>query len=294
MDTGHYRNFMKIVKMGSISAAARELVIAQPALSNQVKAMEKEYGAQIFKRGARRIELTDAGQILYEKARLICSLEEMAQDEINACLQGNRGTLRLGVTPAYPDSFLEGLLTGFYALHPHVVYEIHEASSDQVMDLLAGGIIEIGVVRTPAYINPMFKSYGAVGERLMAIFHKDGPWLSPKLKTVPVKLLEGVPLSVSRGFKAKVIEICGDAGFVPILLSVSSSRPTALMWAHNAKAVGLTTAGAARELETGGLICRPLTGGDMSAKRSFTILKEHRLSAVAQSFLDFAAARIVT
>ncbi|MDR2007321.1 MAG: LysR family transcriptional regulator [Acidaminococcales bacterium] len=290
MDFGHYRNFMKIVKTGGISAAARELLIAQPALSNQIKAMEKEYGAQILKRGARRIELTDAGQILYEKTRLICSLEEMARDEINACLSGNRGTLRLGFTPSYPDSFMEGLLTGFYSLHPHVVYEIHEASSDQIMDLLVSSIIEIGIIRTPAYINPMFKSYGAVGERLVAVFHKKSPWLSPKIKTVPVKLLQGVPLSVSRGFKAKVMEICGDVGFAPVLLSVSSSRPTTLMWVRNAKAVGLVTAGCAQELETDGLCCRPLTGGDMSTKRSFAILKEHNLSAVAQSFLDFAAA----
>jgi DNA-binding transcriptional LysR family regulator len=254
--------------------------------------MEKEYGAQILKRGARRVELTDAGQILYEKARLICSLEEMARDEMNACLRGNRGTLRLGVTPSYPDAFLESLLTGFYSLHPHVVYEIYEASSDQVMDLLVSSIIEIGVIRTPAYINPMFRSYGAVGEKLMAVFHEDNPWLSPKLKAVPVKLLQGVPLSVSRGFKAKVIEICGDAGFAPVLLSVASSRPTTLMWARQAKAVGLVTAASGQEPETDGLICRPLTGGDMSAKRSFAMLKEHKLSAVAQAFLDFAAARI--
>ncbi|MDR3349163.1 MAG: LysR family transcriptional regulator [Acidaminococcales bacterium] len=290
MDLGHYRNFMKIVKTGSISAAARELLIAQPALSNQIKSMEKEYGAQIFQRGARRIKLTDAGQILYEKAKLICSLEEMAHDEISACLLGNRGTLRLGLTPSYPDLFMEGLLSGFYSLHPHVAYEIHEASSDQIMDLLVSNIIEIGIIRTPAYINPMFRSYGAVSEQLVAVFHKENPWLSPKLKTVPIKLLQGVPLSVSRGFKAKVTEICGDAGFAPVLLSVSSSRPTTLMWARNAKAVGLVTAGSTREIETDGVCCRPLTGGDMSAKRSFAVLKEHKLSAVAQLFLDFAAA----
>jgi DNA-binding transcriptional LysR family regulator len=289
MNLEHYRNFMKIVETGGISAAARELIIAQPALSNQIKAMEKEYGARILKRSARRIELTDEGRILYGKAKLICALEEMARDEISACRTGNRGTLRIGFTPSYPDLFLEEILTGFNLWQPRVIYEIHEASSDQIMELLRNNIIEVGVVRTPAYINPVFKSYGAVKEQLVAVFHKSNPWLSPKLKTVPVKLLEGVPLSVSRGFKAKVLEICGDAGFSPSLFSVASSRPTTLLWVRNAKAVGLVTSPAASLLETGELCCRPLTGGDLSAKRSFAVLKEHRLSAITQKFLDFAA-----
>ena len=288
MNIEHYSNFLKIVETGTISSAARALLIAQPALSKQIKTIEKELGTELLNRGARNIELTNAGQIFYNKAKIICSLDKMTQEEIRASILGNRGTLRIGFTPSYPDSFVEELLVDFSFLHPHIIYEIYEASSDQIMDMLENNIIEVGLIRTPSYINPIFKSYSAVKEQLMAVFHKDNIWLSTDEKSIPIARLDGVPLSISRGFKERVLEIFGEAGLSPNLLSVSTSRPTTLMWARQAKAVGLVTLASPKTVESETLCCRPLTGGDMSAKRSFAILKEHNLSSVARSFLNFA------
>jgi DNA-binding transcriptional LysR family regulator len=288
MNLEHYKNFLKIVEIGTISGAAKDLLIAQPSLSKQVKVLEKEFGIALLKRNARQIELTNEGQIFYEKAKLICSLHEMAADEIKASILGNRGTLRLGFTPSYPDLYVEELLREFSLLQPEIIYEIHETSSDQIMDLIKNNTIEIGIVRTPSPINPLFKSYKAVEERLMAVFHKNNPWFSARVKSIPIQKLKGVPLSISRGFKEKIREIFSEAGFSPNLLSVSSSRPTTLMWAKQGKSVGIVTTTSSEILETEVLVCRPLTGGDMSAKRSFIILKEHNLSSVAKSFLRFA------
>ena len=63
MDLQCYRNFIAIVEEGSLTAASQRLHIAQPALSNQLKAMEREYGASLLIRGARRVSLTDGGRI---------------------------------------------------------------------------------------------------------------------------------------------------------------------------------------------------------------------------------------
>jgi DNA-binding transcriptional LysR family regulator len=290
MNIEHYRNFIKIAELGTISGAARELLIAQPALSNQLKAFEKEYGVQLLKRGAKHVELTDAGQILYEKAKIICSLEEMARHEIKTCASGERGILRLGVTPSYPDHFVENILLVFHARYPYITFDIFETSSDQIMDLLQNRIIEVGIIRTPVYINPAFTAYNAVEERLMALFHKASPWLSPDLAEVPVTYLRGVPLSISRGFQEKVHELCRAAGFVPAVLNVCSSRVTNVLWARHNQAVALITTSCASKLETRVLRCRPLAGGDVLARRSFAILKGRPLSPEAQSFLNFATA----
>ena len=290
MNVEHYRNFVKIVDRGTISSAARELLIAQPTLSKQIKLLEAELGTPLLKRGSRKIELTNAGQIFYEKAKLICSLEETVFNEVKATILGNRGTLRLGLTASYPDPFSEDLLRDFSFLHPYVNYEIYEASSIEIMDMLKNNIIEVGLIRTPPHINPIFKSYKAIEEQLMAVFHKDNPWLSPELDVIPIMMLKNVPLSISRGFNKKILEIFSDAGFLPILLSICSSRPTTLMWARQLRAVGIVTVTSPLALETDMLCCRPLTGGDMSTKRSFAILKERSLSTVAQSFLNFVTA----
>ena len=64
MNLAYYANYVTIVEEGSLTAASRKLRIAQPALSNQIKALETAYGARLFYRGARKLELTDAAKAL--------------------------------------------------------------------------------------------------------------------------------------------------------------------------------------------------------------------------------------
>lgn len=288
MNLEYYSNFLKIVEVGTISKAAEELLIAQPSLSKQIQLLEKQFGTPLLKRGTRNVELTAIGQMFYEKVKLICSLNNMLQEEVHSSILGNKGRLRIGVTLSYPDLFAEAVFQEFSSLYPEIVYEIHETSSDEIMNLLKNNIIEIGLVRTPSYINPIFKSYKGVEETLMAVFHKDNPWIPTNIDAIPIKMLKGIPLSISRGFQNKVFEICSEEGFSPNLLSISSSRPTTIMWARMMKAVGLITTTSHKILETDILRCRPLTGGDVLAKRTFTVLKKRELSSVAKSFLNFA------
>ena len=88
MNIEHYKNFIKIADLGNISNAAKTLLIAQPSLSKQIKMLEQEFGAPLLKRNARNVELTPAGEIFYEKARLICELNSSCHDEINSNILG--------------------------------------------------------------------------------------------------------------------------------------------------------------------------------------------------------------
>ena len=78
MNIEYYRNFIAIVEAGSISAAAKRVAVAQPALSNQLKTLQKKFGTPLLnlKRGGHTVELTEAGCILYNKAKYICSTED--------------------------------------------------------------------------------------------------------------------------------------------------------------------------------------------------------------------------
>lgn len=81
MDMEYYRNFIAIVEAGSLSAASKRVHVAQPALSNQLKLLQKKFGTQLvnIRRGVHNIELTNAGCILYNKAKYLCSLEDDTQ-----------------------------------------------------------------------------------------------------------------------------------------------------------------------------------------------------------------------
>lgn len=124
----YYRNFITIVEAGSISAAAKKISIAQPALSNQLKQLQRHYDAKLIevKRGGHRMELTDAGRVLLRKARLICDEEANASKEISDCRAGFSGTLRFSLSPSMSPWLISRYLTKFNKLYPDVNYELHE------------------------------------------------------------------------------------------------------------------------------------------------------------------------
>lgn len=90
MDIEYYRNFITIVECGNLSRAAEVINIAQPALSYQVKILEAMFGAQLInlQRGVRKLELTEAGHILFRYAQDLVSLEDNLRTEIADCVNG--------------------------------------------------------------------------------------------------------------------------------------------------------------------------------------------------------------
>lgn len=120
--------------------------VAQSALSSQVKQFEEEYKMRLFIRNARQMEPTDAGRILYEKAKSMIVLEDAAHKEIEACAEGAQGTVRIGMTQAYPDADMTNLLLKFQKANPQICFEFYEVNSGEIIKLLQAGIIEIGII----------------------------------------------------------------------------------------------------------------------------------------------------
>ena len=127
MNLAYYANYVTIVEEGSLTAASRKLRIAQPALSNQIKALETAYGARLFYRGARKLELTDAGRILYQKAKWMTEVETAARNEIASGFGGTKPTPRLGISSSFENERLLDALFAFSARYPNTVIKVFEA-----------------------------------------------------------------------------------------------------------------------------------------------------------------------
>lgn len=294
MNIHYYKNFIKIAELGNISTASKTLLIAQPSLSKQIKTLETEFGTPLLKRNARNVELTTAGEIFYQKAKLICEINNTCYDEIHSNILGNKGKLKIGITISYPDWYIEDLFKNFSDLYPDITYDIREDSSDQLMNLLRKSIIEVALIRTPLHINPIFQSFGGIEENFMAVYHKNNPWLPQDVESISINQLRNVPLSISHGFKERVQQMFNEAGFEPKILSVNASRTTTLMWTRLGKAVGLVTTSSFKNLEiTPTIICRPIAGINTIAQRSFVILKNANLSSVTKSFINFATDKTI-
>ena len=113
MTTDTYRNFIAIVECGNILAASQKLMVAQPALSNQLKNLEKNMGTKLLNRCSRAVTLTAAGEIFYQKAKIIVSMEDSAKKEINDYISGLTGTLNISLPPSNPDSLMRELFDKF-------------------------------------------------------------------------------------------------------------------------------------------------------------------------------------
>ncbi len=97
MNLKQLRYFLVVAEEKQITAAAKRLYIAQPPLSYQLKQLEKELGAQLFKRTAHGIELTDVGQIFQSYANEIISLAQNAENQVHKTISGELGTIAIGM-----------------------------------------------------------------------------------------------------------------------------------------------------------------------------------------------------
>ncbi|MFQ9640127.1 MAG: LysR family transcriptional regulator, partial [Eisenbergiella sp.] len=149
MDLKQLSYFTTVVKEGTISGAARKLNLSQPPLSTQMKLLEEEFGCVLFQRGSRKIQLTEAGQLLYERAVTMLELSEVTRKELLDYRNGLTGALRLGVVSSVGCSLLPEWVAAFHKDFPAIRFELFEANTYQLLEQLRSNLIELAIIRTP-------------------------------------------------------------------------------------------------------------------------------------------------
>src|SRR2546423_13719367 len=126
MDTRQLAAFCAVVERQSFSQAAERLGVTQPAVSQQVRALEERLGKRLLARSGRRVEPTEAGLSLYRGAQRLLSLEDQLVAEVAGEAEGYiAGTLEIGASTGPGGIVLAQLLCEFQAANP----ELHVALS---------------------------------------------------------------------------------------------------------------------------------------------------------------------
>ena len=136
MELKQLHEFVTVVKEGTISGAARKLNLSQPPLSAQMKLLEEEFGCLLFERGPRKILLTEAGRLLYDRAVTLLELADVTRKELQDCRDGVTGALRLGVVSSVGSSLLPEWIRNFHEKNPAVRFELFEANTYQLLEQL--------------------------------------------------------------------------------------------------------------------------------------------------------------
>jgi DNA-binding transcriptional LysR family regulator len=145
MDTRQLAAFCAVVDRKSFSLAAEELGVTQPAVSLQIRSLEKRLGERLIDRSGRRVEPTEAGVRLYRSAQRILSLERQLLEEVSGDDE-LRGRLEIGCSTGPGATVLPLLLCEFQAENPGVAISLSVNDTLHVIDLVAERRIELGVV----------------------------------------------------------------------------------------------------------------------------------------------------
>ncbi|BBM67197.1 LysR family transcriptional regulator [Vibrio alfacsensis] len=129
--------FHTIAQEGNITAAARKLEIAPPSVSQALKMLEEQLGLPLFTRTTRRIELTEAGQQLYERTRSSMSDLSLAIESISDLRRVPSGKVRITLPRFVYQSLLKPIYTEFCQRYPDIQLEI--SVSDKAVDIIREG-----------------------------------------------------------------------------------------------------------------------------------------------------------
>ena len=141
LPTNLLRSFVAIVDTGSMLNASEQVFVTQSALSLQIKRLEELVQQSLFLREGRRLNLTQAGEVLLDYARRVLSLHDEAVAAVTA---GRfRGPARIGMVQDFADNLLSGVLSRFAELHPEAQVYARVAGTAELQALLDRGELDI-------------------------------------------------------------------------------------------------------------------------------------------------------
>ena len=147
MDTRQLAAFCAVVDRRSFSLAAEQLGVTQPAVSLQIRSLEKRLGQRLLDRSGRRVEPTEAGARLYRSAQRMLALEEQLLEDVAVGDDGElRGKLEIGCSTGPGATVLPLLLCQFQEQNPGVAISLSVNDTQHVVDLVAERQLELGVV----------------------------------------------------------------------------------------------------------------------------------------------------
>jgi DNA-binding transcriptional LysR family regulator len=147
MDTRQLAAFCAVVERRSFSQAAERLGVTQPAVSLQVRSLEKRLGAQLLDRSGRRVEPTEAGLRLYRNAQRMLALEEQLVAEVASTTEGALGgELVIGASTGPAAIAVPLLLCEFQREHPDVRVHLTVSDTHTVVERVAARELELGIV----------------------------------------------------------------------------------------------------------------------------------------------------
>lgn len=209
-----YRVFYTVAKCGSLTRAAQELYISQPAVSQAIKQLESQLGVSLFNRTHRGMDLSAAGgKLIFNQVEEALTLLEDAENKLMELKTVATGTIRIGATDSIFAHILADKLAEFNEKYPAVKLELISSTSPYTINQLKDGQCDIAFINLPISDDEV-NFYGTI-THLSDVFVAGKKFAELKDCEVPIKKLQELPLlmieenTVARRALAKYTETLG-------------------------------------------------------------------------------------
>ncbi|MCU1455305.1 MAG: cynR3 [Acidimicrobiales bacterium] len=291
MDLRQVEYVVQIVDQGGFTKAAAAVPVSQPALSQAVRALERELGIDLFHRLGRKVRLTPAGEAFLAPARQLLRDAQSARSAVAAVAGLTAGRLDIVALPTLVVEPLVDLVGAFRRQHPQVTVRITEPEdASAVLDLLRTGVCEVGLGEAPVD-EPALATDHLLDQELLAVLPPGT--VVPSGRRLPIARLAGVPL-ITTPTGTSTRRLVSDA-----LAAAGIAAEIAVESDHREAIVPLVLAGAggsllpeplARRAEAQGAVVARLSP---AIRRSIVLVRRTgTLSPAAQAFRELAIAAV--
>lgn len=290
MELRQLRYFVAVARRLHFTGAAEEIGVAQPALSQQIRLLERELGVTLLDRTGRRVHLTGAGAAFLTHAQRVLAEVAAAGAEMAEFAGLRRGRVTVGALPSLAERELPALLAGFYARFPDIELVMREENSEQLLALVEGAVVDLalvhllddGVAAAGIATEPLFT------EELVAVVAPAHPLAGRTL--IPLRELRGEAFILSKPgsvIRQTVLGACAAAGFVPRVAFESGGAATVRALAAEGLGVAILPRSAA-EGDGAGVVAITLAGARLERTVALAWREGGHRSPAAAAFLAFA------
>ena len=285
------RIFYEAAVHQSFTRAAEVLSLTQPAVSFQIKSLEEDVGARLFRREKQGVVLTEVGEILLRHARDVLALYDRAEAEISRLVEHVGGTLTLGVASVVAKYVMPRPIGLFKKRNPQVTIVLEAGNTDAIIAQLVNGALDLAIVSDPVdlkghVIEPL------IDDELVLIVPAGHPWTSRDAVTLADVVAEPFILREEGSGTRRMLEWhLGQHRIqladLQVALTLGSTEAVKAGVEAGAGVSIVSRLSLGAELRTGSIVSVPI--GDIRMARTF-ILVYPKLSyrkVVVETFLTF-------
>jgi len=287
MNLNQLRIFYHAAKHMSFTKAAQELLITQPAVTNQIKAFEDCLNLKLFRKKPRKICITEEGKILYKYARKLFEFEEEIEEVIDDIKQLKVGVLSLGTVSTYARTFLPLLITRFHKFYPNIVLEIDEGGSLDIIENLLNFKNDMAII-AKVEDNPDICFIPFCREDLVVIL-PPGHRLKEKMVISVEDLADEriIMREKGSGTRKLISDLFKKHKFIPHILVEANNTELLKNMVHRGEGVSfMSRQAASTEINEKKLDAALFDDRSIFLEINIAYLKDHRLSPPTVAFLE--------